>query len=123
MFKQGQLQVTGTSEIKLNHEFYSYEAKYLDPKGAEFLYPADISAAATDEIRQMAARAFQALGCRDYARADFFVSNDGQVYFNEINTHPGFTNISQFPKLWEIEGMSQTELVNHLVNLALNRSQ
>lgn len=121
LLEDGELLVSGLGEIKPNHEFYSYEAKYLDPNGADLIIPANVDPQVAQKVRTMAAQCFKALDCRDYARADFFLTADHQVYFNEINTHPGFTNISQFPMLWQQEGMTYKELIIHLVNRALKR--
>lgn len=121
LLEGAELMVSGLGEIKPNHEFYSYEAKYLDPNGADLLIPAIVDPVATEKVRNTALKAFKALGCRDYVRADFFLTADGEVYFNEINTHPGFTNISQFPMLWKQEGMTYKELILHLVHRALKR--
>ena len=123
MEKDGEICVSGTSEIIVNHSFYSYEAKYLDPNGAEFIYPANINQKTTEEIKIIAKKAFEYLGCRDFVRADFFVAKEGKVYFNELNTHPGFTSISQFPKLWELEGINNTQLCEHLLALAMERGK
>ena len=117
------LQVTGLGEIKPNHEFYSYDAKYIDPNGAELIIPAQVDAGLEQKIQDLAKKCFEKLGCRDYARADFFISNENEVYFNEINTHPGFTNISMFPSLWAHEGIESKELVEKLIERAKTRMQ
>ena len=109
------LQVSGIAEIVSHHDFYSYEAKYLDPKGAALIYPAKISEENKGKIQEAAKQAFRALKCRDYARADFFLTAKGEVIFNEINTHPGFTKISQFPSLCKHMGMSYGDLVSGMV--------
>lgn len=110
------IQITGPGEIKPNHEFYSYEAKYLDPNGAELIIPADVDPHLCSQMQQTAKDAFKALGCRDYARADFFLCDDRTFYFNEINTYPGCTGISLFPLLWKHEGQSFKEVVIKLIN-------
>lgn len=115
------LKVTGVGEVVPKHEFYSYEAKYLDPNGADLIIPAQVEPKIVTKIQEMAKVCFEALGCRDYSRADFFLTKDNQIYFNEINTHPGFTNISQFPMLWKQEGVSYQSLILHLIELALKR--
>lgn len=115
------LKATTIGEIVPKHDFYSYEAKYLDDKGAELIIPAKVSDTERSEIQEVAKQAFQALGCRDYARADFFLSESGDIYFNEINTHPGFTSISQFPLLWKEEGMEYRDLILHLLKRAFER--
>ena len=121
ILEEGEIQVTGMGEVKPNHDFYSYEAKYLDPNGASLIIPADVDNSTTLEIQKLARKCFQLLGCRDFARADFFLCSDGSIYFNEINTHPGFTNISQFPMLWKQAGVSYEELIIRLINKALTR--
>ena len=107
-------------EVIPANEFYDYEAKYLD-KGSRLVIPADIPAALAGEVRQLAARAFQALDGAGLARVDFLLSGDGQLFLNEVNTMPGFTDSSMYPKLWEASGVSLTELVRRLVEMALER--
>lgn len=116
--KNGEVLVTGTGEICPNHEFYSYDAKYIDPNGAQLIYPANVTSEVVVNIQDYARKAFKALGCRGYARVDFFVSDHGQIYFNELNTHPGFTSISMFPKLWELEGLSYKDLILQMLEEA-----
>ena len=107
-------------EIVPANEFYDYEAKYLD-KGSRLLIPADIPSALADEIRQLAVRAFQALDGAGLARADFLLGGDGKLFLNELNTMPGFTASSMYPKLWEASGVPLSELVGSLVDMALER--
>lgn len=107
-------------EVVSANEFYDYEAKYLD-KGSRLLIPADIPPALADEIRLLSVRAFQALDGAGLARADFLLGADGQLYLNELNTMPGFTASSMYPKLWEASGVPLTELVGSLVDMALER--
>ena len=107
-------------EVIPSNEFYDYEAKYLD-KGSRLLIPADIAPALADEVRQLAARAFQALDGAGLARVDFLLSGDGQLFLNEVNTMPGFTASSMYPKLWEASGVPLSELVRCLVEMALER--
>ncbi len=108
-------------EVIPRHEFYSYDAKYIDPNGADFKIPVDLPKNTTKKIQDMAVRAFQTLCCEGMARVDFFLKKNGQVLVNEINTIPGFTNISMYPKLWAASGISQTELIDRLIQLALER--
>lgn len=115
------LQVTGLGEIKPNHEFYSYDAKYIDPNGAELIIPAVVDPGVEQKIQDLAKKCFEKLGCRDYARADFFIGANNEVFFNEINTHPGFTNISMFPSLWAHEGIEARELVSKLIDRVKER--
>jgi D-alanine-D-alanine ligase len=109
-------------EIKPHHAFYSYEAKYLDPEGAELVMPAALSVQQAQDIREMAVKVFGLLGCSGLARVDFFVCEDG-VYLNEVNTLPGFTPISLYPKLWELSGLSPHDLIRRLLSLAEERFQ
>lgn len=110
-------------EIKPRHSFYSYEAKYLDPEGAELIIPAKLPGALAEKIQALAVRAFQVLECVGMARVDFFVSAKGEVFINEINTIPGFTKISMYPRLWQASGISYSALIDRLIELALERGQ
>jgi D-alanine-D-alanine ligase len=104
------------------HEFYSYEAKYLDEKGAELVIPAVLSSEQLDQIRASAIDIFTTLACEGMARIDFFMEKTTQqLYFNEINTIPGFTKISMYPKLWEASGLSYPQLLTQLIELAIAR--
>lgn len=107
-------------EVVPANEFYDYEAKYLD-EGSRLLIPADIPPALADEIRLLSVRAFQALDGAGLARADFLLGADGRLFLNELNTMPGFTASSMYPKLWEASGVPLTELVGSLVDMALER--
>jgi D-alanine-D-alanine ligase len=108
-------------EIIPHHEFYSYEAKYLDENGSSFNIPAkDLPAGMSEKIREWAALAFQTLQCRGMARVDFFLDRKtGELYLNEINTIPGFTKISMYPKMWEATGLGYAALLDELIRLAL----
>jgi D-alanine-D-alanine ligase len=110
-------------EIKPTHEFYSYDAKYVDANGAFLEIPAAVTEAQKNEIRELAVRSYKTLCCEGMARADFFLTGDGRILVNELNTLPGFTNISMYPKLWEESGLSQTDLVHRLIELALERNE
>ncbi len=108
-------------EIKPGHEFYDYEAKYVDDS-SQIIIPADIPDAVADEVRELAVRAYRALDCAGMARVDFFLGGDGdRVLLNEINTIPGFTSISMYPMLWEATGVPLPELVDRLVGFAIER--
>ena len=110
-------------EINPRHEFYSYQAKYLDENGAELLVPASLSAEQAQEVRSLAGLAFSTLGCEGLARVDFFLDrHSGKFYFNEVNTLPGFTSVSMYPKLWEASGIPYQELLSRLIDLALHRA-
>ncbi len=113
-------QTSVVGEVIPANEFYDYEAKYLD-KGSRLLIPADIPAALADEICQLAARAFQVLDGAGLARVDFLLHGDGQLFLNELNTMPGFTAGSMYPKLWEASGVPLPELMRRLVDMALER--
>ena len=108
-------------EIIPSHDFYSYDAKYLDEKGATLEIPARVGGESAKRIQSLAIKAFQVLECEGLARADFFLCENGDVLINEINTMPGFTKISMYPKLWETSGIGYTELISRLINLALER--
>jgi len=110
-------------EVVLSDDFYSYQTKYIDENGARVVVPADISPQASDAIRQLAIRAFLALECSGMARVDVFLTDDNQIIVNEVNTLPGFTNISMYPKLWQASGRSYSALITRLIELALERHQ
>jgi D-alanine-D-alanine ligase len=110
-------------EIVPVHEFYSYEAKYIDEEGARLLVPADLKASEKERIQRLAVESFFVLGCEGLARVDFFLKNDGSVVVNEINTLPGFTSISMYPKLWVESGIAQSELVERLIALGFERHE
>jgi D-alanine-D-alanine ligase len=104
------------------HSFYSYEAKYLDADGAEIKVPADLPDGVAEEVRALSLRAFRVLGCEGMARIDFFLREDGKVLINEVNTLPGFTAISMYPKVLAASGVSYPELVDRLIRHALKRA-
>ena len=108
-------------EIIPGHEFYDYAAKYLDDS-SQLIIPAKLTAEQVQLAQEMAVRAFQAIDGTGLARVDFLLDNQsGALYLNEINTMPGFTRISMYPKLWEASGIPYPELVDRLVQLALAR--
>jgi len=108
-------------EIIPSREFYSYAAKYID-NSSELLIPAPLSPEHTELIQQLAIMAFKALDCAGLARCDMLLEKaTGEVFINEVNTMPGFTPISMYPKLWEASGLSYGELINRLIELALER--
>lgn len=119
----GQAALTSVlGEIITSHEFYSYEAKYLDEKSLRLDIPANVPNALTEQIQTLARQAFKALDCQGMARADFFVDkHSGQVFFNELNTIPGFTHVSMYPMLWQASGLAYAELLDRLIGLALSR--
>ena len=110
-------------EVNPKGGFYSYENKYIDPDGAELVIPAKIPEEKTKEAQQLAIAAFQTLECSGMARVDFFYTKEGDLILNEINTLPGFTSISMYPKLWEATGLSYSDLIDKLLQLALARKE
>ncbi len=108
-------------EVVPCNEFYDYRAKYVD-EGSRLIIPAELSEETTLEVRRLAVEAFKAVDCSGMARVDFFIERDsGRPLVNEINTIPGFTKISMFPKLWEASGLSYGKLIDRLIELALER--
>lgn len=114
---------SGVGEIIPTHEFYSYEAKYIDEKGAALEIPAKIPDEVKERVRELAVKTFKALSCEGLGRVDCFLQKDGTLFVNEINTMPGFTKISMYPKLWEAAGISYPELIDRLIGLAIERFQ
>ena len=117
---------TRTSElgeciVVQNHEFYDYEAKYLAEGDVRLEAPADVPEELADQIRAMAARAFDVAGCEGLARVDFFLTETGDVLVNEVNTMPGFTPLSMYPRMWAASGLTYPELIDELIALALER--
>jgi D-alanine-D-alanine ligase len=114
--------VSVVGEIRPTHEFYSYDAKYLDENGANLFIPAPIADEVKGQAQSVAKKLFLTLECEGMARVDLFLTKDTQqIYFNEINTIPGFTQISMYPKLMEASGVPYSELLTHLVQLAIKR--
>lgn len=110
-------------EILPTVEFYSYEAKYIDESGANLEIPASLEKDVAEKIQATAIQAFEALNCEGLARVDVFLKEDNTIIINEINTLPGFTKISMYPKLWEESGVSYRELIERLIELAIERHQ
>jgi D-alanine-D-alanine ligase len=111
-------------EIEVDHQdgFYSYTAKYIDEKGATMRIPAQLSPEESAAVQALALQTFRALECAGLARVDLFMDQDRKLWVNEINTLPGFTAISMYPKLWEASGIPPKELVARLIDLALERA-
>ena len=105
-----------------DHEFYDFAAKYLPEEHTQLDVPADLPEATAAELRELAVRAFEAIGCEGLARVDFFVMPDGSLVVNEINTMPGFTPTSMYPRMWAASGVDYPALVDRLIQLALRRS-
>lgn len=106
-------------EIVTKEGFYSYDSKYTDEDGAVLIIPADIEPETIERIQTTALRAFERLECSGMARVDMFLSDHGEIYVNEINSIPGFTRISMYPKLWEASGISYPDLIDRLISLAI----
>jgi D-alanine-D-alanine ligase len=114
-------QTSVCGEVLPSREFYSYESKYIDGTSG-LLIPANLPSEISDKIREYAARAYKAIDCAGMARADFFFDNDmKKIYLNELNTLPGFTSISMYPKLWQATGLTYPQLVDRLIELAFER--
>ncbi len=113
---------SAVGEIIPGHEFYDYDAKYADESGTRLIIPAELAPEQTRAVQELAVRAFKAIDAAGMARVDFFVQHkDGRVIVNEINTIPGFTNVSMYPKLWEASGLPYPTLIDRLIELALER--
>ncbi|MGI0119757.1 D-alanine--D-alanine ligase [Zooshikella sp. RANM57] len=116
--------ITSTvGEIITNHEFYGYETKYIDENGATIEIPAQLSDDTLNQAREVALRTFKVLSCEGLGRVDMFLTASGKIFVNEINTMPGFTQISMYPKLWEASGISYPALIDKLIQLALERHE
>jgi D-alanine-D-alanine ligase len=113
------LQASRTGEVIPKKDFYSYEAKYVDAEGAAVAIPAEISEEVIERIQELALQTFQTLECQGLGRVDVFLTPTGEIYVNEINTLPGFTDISMYPKLWEVSGLSYQALLEKIISLAM----
>ena len=111
----------GEIEVVRGHEFYDFEAKYLAESDVVLSCPAQLPVDVSDEIRRVAAAAFEAAGCEGLARVDCFYTEHGDVVINEINTMPGFTPLSMYPRMWAASGLGYPELIDELIQLALAR--
>lgn len=116
-------QASPCGEVVLNDAFYSYETKYISETGAQIVVPAALPPATSEAIRAVAVRAFNTLECSGMARVDVFLTENNEILVNEINTLPGFTNISMYPKLWQHAGLGYSQLITRLIELALERHQ
>ena len=115
-----QASLPGELVVEHGHDFYNYDSKYLDPDGASFKIPADLPSMIIDQIRTLSIATFKALSLRGMTRVDFLSSRDlKRIYVNEVNTIPGFTAISMYPKLWEVSGLPLPRLIDRLIELAL----
>ena len=113
--------VVAEIRVHSNSGFYDFEAKYLPEEQVDLDVPAQVQPELADQVRQLAIKTFQAIGCEGLARVDVFITHDGQVVVNEINTMPGFTQHSMFPRMWAASGVTYSELVERLIILALRR--
>ena len=119
--KDAKASLPGEIIISDRYEFYSYEAKYEDESAVKIQIPADVDAKTVKTIQSLCVQAYHALSCDDFARVDLFLTAEGQVYINEINTIPGFTDVSMFPSLWAQHGISYPDLISQIIDLALER--
>jgi len=119
--RNGELLASPVGEIRIlgNHEFYDFEAKYLD-NSTELVTPVELPDGVQAEIQSQAKKAFAAIGCAGLARVDFFYTQSGEIVINEINTMPGFTSTSVYPKLMAAAGIGYTELISALIESALS---
>lgn len=108
--------------VKESHEFYSYEAKYVDANGSITKIPADLSPELILKVQEVAIKTYKCLCCEGMARVDVFVTDAGEVLVNEVNTIPGFTDISMYPKLWGETGIAYSDLISQLLELAIERA-
>lgn len=116
-------QASVVGEVKPAGEFYDYDSKYIE-EGTQLIIPADLPLGVSQEVQEIALRAFKAVDSAGMARVDFFVSKkENKIYLNEINTIPGFTSVSMYPRLWEASGIPYPELIDRLIQLALERHQ
>ena len=111
----------GEIVINKKYEFYTFDAKYVDPEAVRIDVPADLNKKTAEKIREVCIKAYQALHCEDFSRVDLFLTEDGSIYINEINTIPGFTNSSMYPMMWKERGVSFTDLISRLLDLAEER--
>ncbi|GFM79808.1 D-alanine--D-alanine ligase A [Pseudomonas cichorii] len=114
-------QVSVCGEVIANDEFYAYDTKYLNGDQARIAIPAELAPELSEQVREVALQAYRVLGCAGLARVDFFVTEARDIIINEINTIPGFTSISMYPKLWQATGLSYAGLIDRLIVLALER--
>lgn len=111
----------GEIVISKKYAFYTFDAKYVDAEAVEIIVPAKLDKKSVKLIREVSLQAYRTLHCEDFSRVDLFLTKDGKVYVNEINTIPGFTNSSMYPVMWKERGISFTELITRLLNLAGER--
>ena len=117
-----QPQASVCGEVLTQDQFYSYDAKYIDGQ-SRTVVPAEMPKEIEAQIQAVALRTFAALECEGLARVDVFLTPDNQIVVNEVNTLPGFTNISMYPQLWQASGLNYSDLISNLIDLALQRHQ
>jgi D-alanine-D-alanine ligase len=113
----------GEVELQKGYKFYSFDAKYVDDKASICHIPAKLDKDIEGKIKKLSLKAYKALGCKDLSRVDLFLKPNGNIIINEINTLPGFTDISMYPKLCEQLGISYSELITRLINLSIERNK
>jgi D-alanine-D-alanine ligase len=111
----------GEIVISKKYEFYTFDAKYVDPDAVRIDVPAKLSKPVAERIRKVCVKAYQTLHCEDFSRIDLFLDKKGKIYINEINSIPGFTNSSMYPMMWKERGVNFTKLISRLLNLAQQR--
>ena len=111
----------GEIVINKKYEFYTFDAKYVDPEAVRIDVPAKLPKAVAEKIRSVSVKAYETLHCEDFSRIDLFLDKKGSIYINEINTIPGFTNSSMYPMMWKERGVSFSDLITRLLNLAQER--
>ena len=111
----------GEIVINSKYDFYTFDAKYVDPEAVQINVPAKLEAKVAEKVRDICLKAFKTLRCEDFARVDLFLTEQGKIYINEINTIPGFTNSSMFPMMWNERGTGFAELISRLLDLAFER--
>jgi D-alanine-D-alanine ligase len=111
----------GEIEVVAGHDFYDFEAKYLAESDVELSCPAKVPDEVAEKVRRLAVAAFEAAGCEGLARVDCFYTDGGEVILNEINTMPGFTPLSMYPRMWAVSGLDYPDLIDELIQLALTR--
>lgn len=114
--------VSVCGEVVANDEFYAYDTKYLNDGQARIAIPAQLAPELSEQVRDVALHAYRVLGCAGLSRVDFFVTEAREIIINEVNTIPGFTSISMYPKLWQASGLSYPDLIDRLIDLALERA-
>ncbi len=121
MGSKQQAKASVCGELIPQHEFYSYEAKYLDDNGALLKIPAEIPKETQEKMQTLAKKVFRAMNCEGLSRVDFFLKKNGEIYVNELNTLPGFTKISMYPTMWGASGLAYTPLITELIHLAFEK--